>query len=170
VVLGDLWCSGKHRHHGGKIQVLTTPDGWPIGTSPVRPGREHYTTALRAHPEALPLLAEWSDEGHAVLGDLGYEGEADLLRIPIKRTDDQCTLNRLHAVTRALAERGDALLKITFTVLRRVGPCPWRIGAITAAGRRPVGIGREPRRCPFHPAPRRGPASVTLSRGTGDAE
>jgi hypothetical protein len=57
------------------VAVVTAPDGWPIWTSPVRPGREHDTTALRAHPEALPLLAEWTDTAHAVLGDLGCEGE-----------------------------------------------------------------------------------------------
>jgi hypothetical protein len=54
-------------------------DGWPSWTSPARPGREHDTTALRAHPEALPLLAEWTDEGHAVLGELGYELTAQRL-------------------------------------------------------------------------------------------
>lgn len=97
----------------------------------MRPGREHDTTALRAHPEALPLLAEWTDATHTVL--------ADLLRIPIKRTahapltDDQRTLNARHAATRALAEHGNALLKTTFKALRRVRLCPWRIDAITAA-------------------------------------
>lgn len=34
----DLWWSGPH---GGNVQVVTTPDGWPIWTSGVRPGREH---------------------------------------------------------------------------------------------------------------------------------
>ena len=71
----DLWWSGKHATHGGNVQVVTAPDGWPIWTSPVRPGREHDTTALRAHPEVLPLLAEWTDDDHAAPGDLGYEGE-----------------------------------------------------------------------------------------------
>ena len=37
------------------------------------------------------------------------------------------------ARTRALAERGNSLLKTTFKTLRRVSLCPWRIGAITAA-------------------------------------
>ncbi|GGJ50327.1 hypothetical protein GCM10010121_071760 [Streptomyces brasiliensis] len=23
----DLWWSGKHKHHGGNVQVITTPDG-----------------------------------------------------------------------------------------------------------------------------------------------
>jgi hypothetical protein len=135
----DLWWSGKHGAHGGNVQVVTGPDGWPIWTSGVRPGREHDTTALRAHAEALPLLAEWTDDDHAVLGDLGYEGEQDTLTIPIKRTadrpltDDQRTVNALHAATRALAERGNSLLKTTFKTLRRVSLCPWRIGAVTAA-------------------------------------
>jgi hypothetical protein len=135
----DLWWSGKHGHHGGNVQVITTPDGWPIWTSAVRPGREHDTTALRAHAEALPALAEWTDEVHAVLGDLGYEGERAALTTPVKKvaghplTADQRCVNLLHAATRALAERGNSLLKTTFKALRRVSLCPWRIGAITAA-------------------------------------
>src|SRR3954454_19653344 len=135
----DLWWSGKHGAHGGNVQVVTVPDGWPIWTSPGRPGREHDTTALRAHPDVLPLLAEWTDEVHAALGDLGYEGEGATLTTPIKRaadrplTEDERTVNALRAATRALAERGNALLKTTFKSLRRVSLCPRRIGAITAA-------------------------------------
>jgi DDE superfamily endonuclease len=134
-----LWWSGKHAAHGGNVQVVTAPDGWPLWTSPVRPGREHDTTALRAHPDAVPALAEWTDDTHAVLGDLGYEGESATLRTPVKKirgralTDDQRTINALHAATRALAERGNSLLKTTFKALRRVSLCPRRIGAITAA-------------------------------------
>src|SRR3954463_10483863 len=113
----DLWWSGKHAAHGGNVQVVTVPDGWPIWTSPVRPGREHDTTALRTHPEALPLLAEWTDDGHAALADLGYEGEGHALTTPVKTpagrglTVDERTVNLLHAATRALAERGNSLLK-----------------------------------------------------------
>jgi hypothetical protein len=135
----DLWWSGKHAAHGGNIQVIAAPDGWPIWTSGVRPGREHDTTALRSHAEALPLLAEWADEDHAALADLGYEGERTALTTPIKHgagrrlTNDQRTVNLLHAATRAPAERGNSLLKTTFKALRRVSLCPWRIGAITAA-------------------------------------
>ena len=25
----DLWWSGKHHQHGGNVQVVTAPDGWP---------------------------------------------------------------------------------------------------------------------------------------------
>lgn len=58
----DLWWSGKHRHHGGNIQVVTAPDGWPLWTSDVRPGREHDLTALRTHPGILPALETWIGE------------------------------------------------------------------------------------------------------------
>ncbi len=94
---------------------------------------------LRSHPEALPQLAEWTDEEHAVLADLGYEVERAALTTQIKRptglrlNTDQRTVNLLHAATRAPTERGNSLLKTTFKALRRVSLCPWRIGAITAA-------------------------------------
>ena len=35
----DLWWSGKHKHHGGNIQVVSAPDGWPLWTSEVRAGQ-----------------------------------------------------------------------------------------------------------------------------------
>jgi DDE superfamily endonuclease len=135
----DLWWSGKHACHGGNIQVIAAPDGWPLWTSEVRPGREHDTTALRTHAEVLPLLGEWTDQAHAVLADLGYEGERAALTTPVKTTagrrlsTDQRTVNLLHAAVRGPAERGNSLLKTTFKALRRVSLCPWRIGAITAA-------------------------------------
>ena len=59
----DLWWSGKHHHHGGNIQVISSPDGWPLWTSDVRPGREHDTTCLRAHADILPALADWTADG-----------------------------------------------------------------------------------------------------------
>ncbi|MDQ0365193.1 hypothetical protein J2S42_001862 [Catenuloplanes indicus] len=52
----DLWWSGKHHTRGGNIQVIGVPDGWPIWTSDVRPGREHDTTAARTETEILPAL------------------------------------------------------------------------------------------------------------------
>ncbi len=135
----DLWWSGKHRHHGGNVQVVTAPDGWPLWTSPVRPGREHDTTCARAHAGLLDTLTAWTDDEHAVLADLGYEGENSRLTCPVKHTHggvltaEERTINALHSATRAPAERGNSLLKGTFKALRRVSLCPWRIGAITAA-------------------------------------
>lgn len=134
----DLWWSGKHGRHGGNIQVITAPDGWPLWTSPVRPGREHDTSALRAH-NILPDLRAWTSDGHHVLGDLGYEGEATTITVATKTpkgarlTDTQRAANRAHNAVRAVGERGNALLKTTFKALRRVSLCPWRIGTIVAA-------------------------------------
>jgi hypothetical protein len=105
---------GQARRPRRQRPVIATPDGWPIWTSDVRPGREHDTTALRAHPEALPLLAAWTDDEHAALAELGYGGERGALTTPIKHsagcrlTDDQRTVNLLHAATRAPAERGNS--------------------------------------------------------------
>lgn len=56
----DLFWSGKHHNHGGNIQVVTAPDGWPLWTSDVRPGREHDITAARFHTEILPQLQTWA--------------------------------------------------------------------------------------------------------------
>jgi DDE superfamily endonuclease len=135
----DLWWSGKHDNHGGNVQVITAPDGWPLWTSPVRPGREHDTTALREHGEILPLLTAWTDDDLRVLGDLGYEGEAGTITVAFKKpkngacTDVQQQFNRAHNAVRAIGERGNSLLKTTFKALRNVSLCPWSIGRITAA-------------------------------------
>lgn len=134
----DLWWSGKHHNHGGNVQVITVPDGWPIWTSPVRPGREHDTTAVRTHTEILPVLAEITDEIRT-LGDLGYEGEADTITVAFKKPKDgeltviQKMFNVAHNGLRAIGERGNALLKMTFKTLRNVSLDPWRIGKIVAA-------------------------------------
>lgn len=134
----DLWWSGKHEHHGGNIQVITAPDGWPIWTSPVRPGREHDTTAARAHTQILPALAEAAADLRS-LGDLGYEGAADTITVAFKKpkngalSDHQKMFNTAHNRLRAIGERGNSLLKTTFKALRNVSLCPWRIGAIAAA-------------------------------------
>lgn len=134
----DLWWSGKHHHHGGNIQVVSAPDGWPLWVSGVRPGREHDTTAARADPDLLDQIRAWVDDGQLALADLGYEGEADLLRVPIKKparatlTADQQAYNAVHGALRCLGERANSLLK-NFKALRRWRGCPWRIGDIAAA-------------------------------------
>ena len=134
----DLWWSGKHDNHGGNVQVITAPDGWPLWTSPVRPGREHDTTALRRH-DILPVLTAWTDDDLRVLGDLGYEGEQATITTAFKKPKNRsCTLvqqqfNRAHNAVRAIGERGNSLLKTTFKALRNVSLCPWAIGRITAA-------------------------------------
>ena len=135
----DLWWSGKHKHHGGNIQVVSAPDGWPLWTSDVRPGREHDTTAARADPALLQRISDWVDTGALALADLGYEGEADVFRIPVKKTAgteltvDQQAYNAVHGALRCLGERANSLLKMTYKALRRYRGCPWRLGTIVAA-------------------------------------
>lgn len=135
----DLWWSGKHHHHGGNIQVISSPDGWPLWTSEVRPGREHDTTCLRSHAEMLPALAAWTGDDLPALADLGYEGEADVFTLPVKRlpgtvhSPETVQLNLLQAHARARAEQANAVLKMTFKALRHVSLDPTAIGRIVAA-------------------------------------
>jgi hypothetical protein len=120
------------------VQVVTTPDGWPIWTSDVRAGREHDTTAMRTHTEILPAPAEAADDLR-ILGDLGYEGESATITVAFKKpkagtlTTVQQQLNQAHNGIRAVGERGNSLLKTTFKALRNVSMDPWRIGPIVAA-------------------------------------
>lgn len=135
----DLWWSGKHHHHGGNIQVVSAPDGWPLWTSGVRPGREHDTTAARADPALLTQIATWVADGRPGLADLGYQGEPDIFTVPFKKpkglqlTVDQQTYNAVHGALRCLGERANSLLKTTYKVLRRYRGCPWRLGDTVAA-------------------------------------
>jgi DDE superfamily endonuclease len=133
----DLWWSGKHKHHGGNVQVISAPDGWPLWTFDVRPGREHNMTCARTHG-VIEAPAEVRE--HLIgLADLGYEGAADIVRVPVKNTkgkkltDDQKTYNKLIRGMRGIGERANALLIMRFKALGRVSLDPYRIGAITAA-------------------------------------
>jgi hypothetical protein len=114
------------------------PDGWPIWTSGVRPGREHDTTAVRTHAEILPTLHDASS-GLRTLGDLGYEGESDTITVAFKKPNGgrltlvRQQLNTAHNRLRAIGERGHSLLKMIFKALRNVSLDPWRIGKIVAA-------------------------------------
>jgi hypothetical protein len=120
-------------------QVIAAPDGWPLWTSGVRPGREHDTAALRFHAEILPLLTAWTDDHLRAPGDLGYEGESDIVTVPLKKpagaelTDEQKAHNKTHNGKRAIGERANALLKMTFNALRNVSLSPSMIGRIVAA-------------------------------------
>jgi hypothetical protein len=109
-----------------------------LWTSPVRSGREHDTTCLRTHPGLLDTLTQ-ARHDLRTLTDLGYEGEADTVTLAFKKpkngqlTDLQQTFNRAHNRLRAVGERGNSLLKVTFKTLRNISLAPWRIGDIVAA-------------------------------------
>lgn len=130
----DLWYSGKHKTHGGNIQVLTNPSGYPEWVSPVEPGSIHDITAARTH--ALPALYPAAAAGLPTLTDKGYAGAGLGICVPLRGRildPDTATRNQLISELRAPAERANALLKRTFKTLDRITLDPWRIGAITAA-------------------------------------
>ncbi|MFJ7236261.1 transposase family protein [Streptomyces olivaceus] len=135
----DLWWSGKHKHHGGNVQVISTPDGWPVWVSPVRPGREHDTTCARAHGliAALNRLAAVLDI--PTLTDLGYENAGPGFRHPVKRpqgrdpTPRQAAFNKAIRTVHGIAERANTLLKVTFKALCRVSLDPGSITRIARA-------------------------------------
>jgi len=131
----DLWYSGKHRRHGGNIQVLTDPTGYPVWVSGVAPGSVHDLTAARRHG-ILGALYPAAAGGIPTLADKGYTGAGIGVHTPVKGRDldagTRCRNTILSAI-RAPAERANALLKTRWKVLQRISLCPWRIGAITAA-------------------------------------
>ena len=61
----DLWHSGKAHTHGGNIQAVSAPDGFPLWISDAEPGSVHDITAARIH--ALPALyrAAAAESAHA---------------------------------------------------------------------------------------------------------
>lgn len=127
----DWWYSGKHHRHGGNVQILTDPTGFPIWTSPVSPGSTHDLTAAREH--VLPALYPAAAHGLKTLTDKGYQGAGIGIWHPVKGhhlAPDTTTRNRLITQLRAPAERANAILK-HFRALQKVTLNPWRITQIT---------------------------------------
>jgi hypothetical protein len=127
----DLWWSGKHKHHGGNIQVLSHPDGFPAWVSDVRPGREHDTTCAKAALGLLGALAACESEDQMpTLTDLGYLNLSPAIRHPFKKpkggelTEAQTTYNKVIRGVHGVAERANALFKETFAALQRVSLSP----------------------------------------------
>lgn len=131
----DAWYSGKHKHHGGNVQIVCDSTGYPVWISPVEPGSTHDITTARVH--ALPALYNAAHAGLPTLTDKGYNGAGIGIKVPIKGRDlapDTQTRNQLIAALRAPAERGNALLKQTWKALRHVTLDPNKITKIAAAG------------------------------------
>jgi hypothetical protein len=133
----DLWWSAKHKNHGGNIQVLTAPDGWPLWTSgTARPRTRHH---LPTHPPRPAGDPRRHPRRPTHLGRSGLRRRSRHHRRRVQEaqngqlTDLQQTFNRAHNRLRAVGERGNSLLKVTFKALRNVSLNPWRIGDIAAA-------------------------------------
>ena len=107
--------------------------------SPVVASRHHDTTAVRQHTTLLATLTAWCGTDRKILVDLGYEAFAGTLCAPFKKpqggtlTDAQIAVNALHAATRCLGERVNALLKCTFRLLQHWRGCPRTITQLAAA-------------------------------------
>ena len=79
----DVWYSGKAHTHGGNIQAVAAPDGFPLWVSDVEPGSVHDITAARIH--ALPALYPAAAAGLPTLADPGYDGAGIGIHIPVKQ-------------------------------------------------------------------------------------
>jgi hypothetical protein len=132
----DLWFSGKHREHGGNVQIVGDPDGHPVAVSDVEPGSMHDLAAARATGFLGALHAAAALLGLPALADKGYDGAGAGVLTPTKGGHlhvDDLTRNQLIGCLRAQGERGIALLKTRWRALNRIRLCPQRIGAIAKA-------------------------------------
>jgi len=130
----DLWYSGKHHRHGGNVQVLTGPDGYPEWVSPAEPGSTHDITAAREH--VLPALYPAAAAGLKTLTDKGYVGAGIGILVPTKGSNlapDDRARNMMISALRAPAESANALLKRTWKTLERITLDPNRVTQIIAA-------------------------------------
>jgi hypothetical protein len=133
----DLWYSGKAHTHGGNIQAVMAPDGFPLWVSPVEPGSVHDITAARTH--ALPALYHAAAD-LPTLADPGYDGAGIGIYIPVKQPTggreldiNTRTRNALQRSLRCLGERGFALLNQRWRTLQHITASPSRIGDIARA-------------------------------------
>ena len=134
----DLWYSGKAHTHGGNIQAVCAPDGFPLWVSEAQPGSVHDITAARAH--ALPALYRAAAAGLPTLADPGYDGAGIGVYIPVKQPADgreldinTRTRNAIQRSLRCLGERGFALLNQRWRTLQHITASPGKIGDITRA-------------------------------------
>jgi hypothetical protein len=134
----DLWYSGKAHCHGGNIQAVSAPSGFPLWVSPAEPGSVHDITAARTH--ALPALYRAAAAGLPTLADPGYDGAGIGIHIPVKQPPDgreldinTRTRNAIQRSLRCLGERGFALLSQRWRTLQHITASPSKIGVITRA-------------------------------------
>jgi hypothetical protein len=134
----DLWYSGKAHHHGGNVQAVFGPDGFPLWISPAEPGSVHDITTARIH--ALPALYRAAAGGLPALADPGYEGAGIGIKIPVRQPSDgreldlgNRTRNALQRSLRCLGERGFALLNQRWRTLQHITASPSKITSIAQA-------------------------------------
>lgn len=131
------WYSGKHRRPGGNVQAFVRPDGVPVWISDVMPGHLHDMSC--AQQQQILAAACWaaSQLDLPTLTDSGYEGAGQGIHTPYKQPADgrrlavdNRTYNALLRTKRAPGERGFALLKGRWKVLRHVTASPPTISEV----------------------------------------
>ena len=129
---------GKAHRHGGNVQAVLAPNGFPLWVSEVQPGSVHDITAARAH--ALPALYRAAATGLPTLADPGYDGAGIGILMPVKQPTDgreldinTRTRNALQRSARCLGERGFALLNQRWRTLQHITASPSKIGDIARA-------------------------------------
>jgi DDE superfamily endonuclease len=134
----DVWYSGKAHGHGGNIQAVIAPDGFPLWVSQAEPGSVHDITAARIH--ALPGLYRAAATGLPTLADPGYDGAGIGIHIPVKQPASgrdldigTRTRNAMLRSLRCLGERGFALLTGRWRTLQHITASPSKIGDIARA-------------------------------------
>jgi hypothetical protein len=134
----DLWYSGKAHRHGGNIQAVLTPGGFPLWASDAEPGSVHDLTAARIH--ALPALYHAAATGLPALADTGYDGAGIGIHMPVKQPAggrdldiNTRTRNDIQRSLRCLGERGFALLSQRWRTLQHITASPSKIGDIARA-------------------------------------
>jgi hypothetical protein len=134
----DLWYSGKAHAHGGSIQPVTAPDGFPLWVSDVEPGSVHDITAARRH--ALTMLYQAAAAGLPALAGPGYDGARIGILIPVRQPADgreldisTRTRNAIQRSVRCLSERGFAPLTGRWRTLQHITASPSKIGDIARA-------------------------------------
>jgi DDE superfamily endonuclease len=134
----DAWYSGRAHAHGGNIQAVMAPDGFPLWVSPAEPGSVHDLTAARLH--ALPALYHAAAHGLPALAGPGYDGAGIGIHLPVKQPPggrdldvDTRTRNALLRSLRCRGERGFALLTGRWRTLQHATASPSRIGDIARA-------------------------------------
>jgi DDE superfamily endonuclease len=80
----DLWYSGKHHAHGGNVQIIGEPEGFPAVVSDVQPGSTHDLAAARATGLLGVLHAAAALLGLPTLADKGYDGAGAGIHTPTK--------------------------------------------------------------------------------------
>jgi len=120
---------GKAHCHGGNIQAVLAPGGFPLWVSEAEPGSVHDLTAARAH--ALPALYRAAAHDLPTLADPGYDGAGIGILTPVRHPADGRELdinirtrNALLRSLRCLGERGFALLTGRWRTLQYITASP----------------------------------------------